>query len=217
LGGGTSPVTQRFFLGGLSNARGYGATRLSPMVRVNTCSAPPLPGSTTNPLCTTPGNSIGVIDVPVGGNNMFSASLELRHQFNNVVGLTFFADLAQVNEDVSQLSLEAFSLSTGMGLRIKTPIGPFRLDAAYRVINPRRPVIRVEGYGPQPPPCGGKNQPLCYYQYPDVSEGAVDPCGYPFVPVTGWEYAGNPYGRPSTCKSDFLNRFNISIAIGEAF
>jgi translocation and assembly module TamA len=217
IAGSATPVTQRFFLGGLSSARGYGSTRLSPMVRVNTCSAPPLPGSTTNPLCTTPGNSIGVIDVPVGGNNMISATLELRHQFSKVIGVTLFADLAQVNDDVSHLSFDAFSLSTGIGLRITTPVGPFRLDAAYRVINPVRRILNTEGYGQQPAPCGGKNEPACYYPYPDTSAGAVDQCGYPFVPITGWEYQGNPYGRPSTCKSDFLDRLNISIAIGEAF
>jgi translocation and assembly module TamA len=218
LGKSTTPVTQRFFLGGLSDARGYGSTRLSPMVRVNTCSAPPVSPTQPNPLCTTPGNSIGVIDVPVGGNNMLSASVELRHQFSKLIGMAAFADLAQVNDDVSHFSMAAFSLSTGLGLHITTPIGPFRLDAAYRVINPVRPITSTQGYGNQPVPCGGPGEPSCtFYAYPDTSAGAVDPCGFPFVPRTGWAYQGNPYGRPSTCQSDFLDRLNISIAIGEAF
>jgi translocation and assembly module TamA len=216
--GGTTPVTQRFFLGGLSSARGYGSTRLSPMVRVNTCSAPPVSATEPNPLCTTPSSSIGVIDVPVGGNNMVSASVELRHQLSKLVGLAAFADLAQVNDNVSQFSMSAFSLSVGLGLHITTPIGPFRLDAAYRAINPVRPITSTQGYGNQPVPCGGPGEPACtYYAYPDTSAGAVDPCGFPFVARTGWAYQGNPYGRPSTCQSDFLTRLNISLAIGEAF
>jgi translocation and assembly module TamA len=218
IGGSRTPVTQRFFLGGLSNARGYGATRLSPMVRVNTCSAPPISATEPNPLCTTPGDSIGVIDVPVGGNNMLAATVEVRHKISDLVGITAFADLAQVNDDVTHLSFAAFSLSAGLGLRITTPIGPFRLDAAYRVINPIRQITSTQGYYNQPVPCGGPGEPACtYYPPPDTSAGAVDNCGYPFVPRTGWEYQGNPYGRPSMCQSSFLDRLNISLAIGEAF
>ena len=218
IGGSGTPVTQRFFLGGLNNARGYGWSRLSPMVRVNTCSAPPVSATEPNPLCTTPGSSIGVIDVPVGGNNMLSATVEVRHKISSLVGVTLFADLAQVNDDVTHLSFEAFSLSAGIGLRITTPIGPFRLDAAYRVIDPIRTITSTQGYGNQPDPCGGPVEPDCtYYAPPDTSAGAVDQCGYPFVARTGWEYQGNPYGRPSTCQSSFLDRLNISLAIGEAF
>ncbi len=192
------PVTERFYAGGIDSVRGYGAMRLSPMARVNTCAVLP---------CHNPGNSLGVVDVPVGGDELLLGNLEVRQKLSTHWQLAFFVDAGEVNPTAwsADLSPEALAVTPGVGLRITTPVGPIRVDFAYRVTEPIRPVVSSFGLNP---PIG-----------PSPPTAAIDTCPYPYflVPQTGWAAGGNPYARPSTCVSPFLNHFIPSIAIGEAF
>ena len=192
LGGSTqTPVTQRFFLGGLDSVRGYGSLRLSPMVRVNTCSVLP---------CHNPGNSIGVVDIPVGGDGMLEGTLELRNKITEHLGVVAFVDAGEVTLDPWQFDLSpgTLAITPGLGLRLSTPLGALRADFAYRLTNPVRPILSSYDVTPSA-----------------VGQAAVDTCPYPYgiVAQTGW---GN-FTHPSASASSFLNRFGIDIAIGEAF
>jgi translocation and assembly module TamA len=212
-GGSSTPIDQRFFLGGLDSVRGYGSLRLSPMARVNTC-GPQIAGRS---LCDTPLDSIGIVDVPIGGNGMAEASLELRHRLSETFSAVAFADTGAVSQDpsISELGASQFALTPGLGLRIRTPVGPIRIDLAYLLVAPARPVTVVaQTFGAQ----ATGNYPL-----PNTSAGAVDTCGWPLVPQTGWSgtaQAGGqsiPYAQPSACKSQALRSLALSVAIGEAF
>jgi translocation and assembly module TamA len=201
--GTTSPIDQRFFLGGLDSVRGYGSLRLSPVARVNTCG----PRISGNSLCTTPSSSIGIVDVPIGGNGMAEASLELRHKLSELFGGVAFVDMGEVTGT-------GVAVTPGLGLRIHTPVGPIRIDVAYLVIPALRQVTVVtQTFG---------NQATGNYPIPNTSAGGIDSCGWPFVPQTGWggPAAGGgstPFAQPSACKSPFLQNLALSIAIGEAF
>jgi outer membrane protein assembly factor BamA len=211
--GSTSAIDQRFFLGGLDSVRGYGSLRLSPMVRVNTCG----PAINGHSLCNNPSNSIGIVDVPIGGNGMLEGSLEWRHTLSDLFSVVAFVDTGEVTQDAfgADFGLSNLAVTPGLGLRIHTPIGPIRLDVAYLLVAPPRPVTVVDQtFGAQP---------TGYYPIPNTSAGAVDTCGWPWVPTTGWggTAAGTgqsiPYAQPAACKSPILRNLALSIAVGEAF
>ncbi len=194
LGGTASPITQKFFLGGIDGVRGYGSLRLSPMYRINTCGVLP---------CHNPGNSIGVVDIPVGGNGLLEATVELRHQLTRLWTVVAFVDAGEVTVDPWQFDLSSNSLAVtpGVGFRLATPLGPLRADFAYQATTPYRPIVGAYGY---PSGVSFEGQP------------AVDSCPYPYglVPQTGW---GGSYSHPSACSSTFLQRFSWMLTIGEAF
>ncbi len=208
-GGTSSPVDQRFFLGGIDSVRGYGAQRLSPMVRVNTCAPivnPKNPGGPKipSPLCQGVNQGVGILDIQVGGNGMIEGSLELRHTLSDILHIVAFVDTGEVTEKpfAFDFSAQGLAITPGVGIRFITPIGALRADFAYRATDPLRALSLAQGTFPQPG-----------YGLPNTAAGALDTCAWPFVPTTGWVN----YTQPSACKSDFLRRFAFNIAIGESF
>ena len=144
-GGTTSPIDQRFFLGGIDSVRGYGAQRLSPMVRVNTCAPivnPKNPGGPKipSPLCQGVNQGVGILDIQVGGNGMVEGSLELRHTLSDVFHLVAFVDTGEVTEKpfAFDFSAQGLAITPGFGIRFITPIGALRADFAYRATDPIR-------------------------------------------------------------------------------
>jgi translocation and assembly module TamA len=211
--GSGSPVDQRFFLGGIDSVRGYGAERLSPMVRVNTCAPIKVKGSyVMSPVCGSNGTSgLGVVDVQVGGNGMIEGTVEVRHKLSDIFHVVAFVDMGEVTSQPLNFNFQTSTLAItpGLGLRIITPVGALRVDLAYRATDPDRQITNFIGYGtpgaPSPPPA---NSPY---------SSAEDICPWPFFPTTGWSSGSALYQHPSTCKSQFLNNFAFNIAIGEAF
>jgi outer membrane protein insertion porin family len=68
------------------------------------------------------------------GLTVVNANLELRTPYLlRWVGLVGFVDAGYMGVD-SQLY--AYGYSTGLGIRVKTPIGPVRLDWGKRLRNP---------------------------------------------------------------------------------
>lgn len=117
----SSPIVARFYSGG-DDMRGFGIRRLAPMNLVKL----PKDGPVFN---TQP--------EPIGGNGLFEAQLETRYVLvGNLVGAVFF--------DTGFVTTPAFRFSdikyithnllaaVGFGVRYRTPIGPLRLDFAYR-------------------------------------------------------------------------------------
>jgi outer membrane protein insertion porin family len=112
---GALPITQRFFAGGPSSQRGFGSQRLSPVA--------------TGASGTT---------VPIGGEGLIETSVEAR--FDDVVeplglplGFALFVDGADVTAHPQDLSWPNQHWAVGMGLRVRTPVGPLRLDAGLRL------------------------------------------------------------------------------------
>ncbi len=101
------PISERFFAGGASSLRGF-----------STDFAGPLDPVTRNPL---------------GGNALVVGSLEIRIPFFRFIRLAGFYDAGNVFRTVGDIAFPRFSHTLGLGLRIKTPFGPFRADYGYNL------------------------------------------------------------------------------------
>jgi outer membrane protein assembly factor BamA len=103
------PLSERFFAGGSTTLRGLDFEQAGPRNRTT--------------------------DRVEGGNGLVVATGELRAPLiKNLEGVAFY-DTGNVFARVSDIKFRDFTNSVGGGLRIKTPLGPFRVDAAY-LINP---------------------------------------------------------------------------------
>jgi outer membrane protein assembly complex protein YaeT len=124
---GAIPLPERFFLGGSESHRGFSINQAGPR--------DPIDG------------------FPLGGEALFFNSLELRVRLaNDRLGIVFFQDAGNVFSEVKRMKLLKFtqsspldldfnSLAAGMGMRYKTPVGPFRVDVGYNFNPPRYQVI----------------------------------------------------------------------------
>jgi len=102
------PVYKKFFLGGGDSVRGYAERHLGPM--------------------DAQGN-------PTGGNVMTGANAELRFPIFRQLGGAVFLDGGQTSPDWSRAQPAAWRYGAGSGIRLKTPVGPLRLDLGYK-LNP---------------------------------------------------------------------------------
>ena len=115
------PLPRRFFVGGSNSVRGWKDRQLS---------------------------SFG--DTLKGGNVVIEGSIESRSQMFptggkifNVVELprfwsVLFLDYGNTWFSVSDIALKDIALAVGVGLRYETFIGPFRLDVAWRLYDPKK-------------------------------------------------------------------------------
>ena len=106
------PFSLKYYLGGANTVRGWGSRRLSP--RLQECDD---------------GGSCE--SVPIGGLTMVQANLELRWHLGWWVYLVGFADLGDVQAAERTVTPGDWSLTTGPGLRLDSPVGLFRLDAGF--------------------------------------------------------------------------------------
>ncbi len=67
-------------------------------------------------------------DATVGGRYYALASIEATHYFTPVWGLAAFVDAGNANDDLASFRP---AYGYGAGLRVKSPIGPVRVDIAY--------------------------------------------------------------------------------------
>jgi outer membrane protein assembly factor BamA len=74
---------------------------------------------------------------PLGGLTMWAVSAEVRYPLSSEFTEATFCDASDVEEGRAHFVLDTH-LSCGIGLRYKTPVGPVRLDVAYRIpgLNP---------------------------------------------------------------------------------
>lgn len=103
------PISERFFAGGSTTLRGFGFEQAGPRAP-----DPNRSGQTR----------------PTGGNALAILNGELRFPLVRALRLrgAAFYDGGNVFARVSDFRLSDFSHTLGVGLRIKTPIGPLRLD-----------------------------------------------------------------------------------------
>lgn len=115
---GDVPPSDRFFSGGSTSQRGFSERRLSPSVTGTTMDG-------------------REITVPYGGAGLIDTSIEGRFPIATIrkmpLGGVLFLDGGDVTEEVGDLSLGNLAYSLGVGLRLKTIVGPVRADFGYRL------------------------------------------------------------------------------------
>ena len=126
--GAQSPIVSRFYSGG-NDMRGFGARYLSPLALV--------------PITGTSGEGYYV---PIGGNGLAEGSVEARYRLSGpLVVATFFDTGAVTAGNLSARGsgsvFDSLQYAVGAGVRYLTPLGPIRLDLAYRLdLGPALPV-----------------------------------------------------------------------------
>jgi outer membrane protein insertion porin family len=120
------PTSERFFSGGGTTLRGFPINEAGPQRSVPVCTDPANPATCT------------LINVPVGGNQLFVLNSELRFPLSIVknLGVVAFYDGGNVYRNISFAQfVNNYTSTVGVGLRYSTPIGPVRIDVG-RNLNP---------------------------------------------------------------------------------
>jgi len=74
--------------------------------------------------------------VPTGGRSSFSFNSEFRFKLDQLIkgfGFAAFLDGGQVWKNFGDIGSTSLLFGTGAGLRYRSPIGPIRIDVAYKV------------------------------------------------------------------------------------
>lgn len=99
------PIFERFFAGGATTIRGYDERKVGPL------------DSAT--------------DDPIGGEGLFLAGAEYTIPLIDFIKFAAFFDAGNVWADVGDYFSSKLYMGSGIGLRIKTPIAPMKLDYGY--------------------------------------------------------------------------------------
>ncbi|MBP9855429.1 MAG: outer membrane protein assembly factor BamA, partial [Candidatus Omnitrophica bacterium] len=99
------PIFERFFAGGASSIRGYDEREVGPL----------------DPI---------TLD-PIGGEATAVGNIEYTVPLIQYIKLAGFFDIGNVWSDYKDFGTGSFKSGTGLGLRVKTPIGPINLDYGY--------------------------------------------------------------------------------------
>lgn len=78
-------------------------------------------------------NEVGISGGSLGGQAMVLTRGEVRFPIAGDIGGVFFSDAGNVWNSLEDLSIYNVRLSAGVGLRYYTPVGPIRVDYAFRV------------------------------------------------------------------------------------
>jgi translocation and assembly module TamA len=134
---GASPFTQRFFLGGQNDQRGYAPLRQGP--KLGACG--PGPNGQVQTSC-----AYAAVSTPIGAKfaTLFSAELRIHADFlfKNLM-IVPFVDASRAQDDKNVLN-GGLEFAPGIGLRYVTGFGPIRLDFGW-VANPKDVYVPADG------------------------------------------------------------------------
>jgi outer membrane protein insertion porin family len=99
------PIFERFFVGGAKTIRGYDERMVGPLDPVT--------------------------EDPIGGDSFFVGNVELTVPVIEFIKVAAFFDTGNAWEDATDICSGDFKSGFGMGLRVKTPVGPMNLDYGY--------------------------------------------------------------------------------------
>ena len=137
---------KKFYAGGSLSVRGFGERQLGPRVLTISPTAltdPTLPGHCTDTQLqdrscdpNIPGlESVAFQPQPLGGNTLVEASVEYRFPLlpaHGVTGAIFVDGAILGTNQLSTLLKSTAAITPGFGIRMRTPVGPVRLDLGIR-------------------------------------------------------------------------------------
>jgi outer membrane protein insertion porin family/translocation and assembly module TamA len=197
------PPQQRLYAGGPNSVRGYSQNLLGPVVYIVDESE-----THVDELGRTVVNDTARIRQysPTGGNTLVVGNLEWRVRppfLGDAVQFATFVDAGIVwdrgRKDAPSVGLGDVRVTPGVGLRVNSPVGPFRVDLAYN----RYPL----------------SQGAVYYLGSDNTLRCVSP---PEQPADGGSVgpmisASCPQSYTPVQSSSFFNRLTFNFSIGQAF
>lgn len=208
------PPQERLYAGGASTVRGFAQNELGPVVYVvadTVTEESGVPGI----RYLRPAEETDYDAVPTGGNTVVVGNLELRAPapvYGDVAQLTFFTDVGEVWNRASSggLEFEQLKWTPGVGLRIFTPFGAFRVDVGYNGYDrPEGPAFfdarRLEGEESAPLYCASPGNTW-------VFDRSTDP---PTQHQPQGELCPDTF-RPIVDRN-FFRRLNFSFSLGQAF
>jgi len=113
------PISERYYAGGAYSLRGFKTGLAGPLDPVT--------------------------DNPVGGNALLIGNLEVRYPFLRIFKIAGFYDGGNVFRTFRKISANDISHTLGIGLRVKTPLGPVRVDYGFNMNLPSE--LRARGFG----------------------------------------------------------------------
>lgn len=118
-----APIDLRYYLGGANSVRGWGLRRLSPRSKQDCGSDVP---------------SYSCGGIPIGGLTMVLANAEIRWKAFGPIILATFVDAGDVRLEEATYQLSDLYYSSGLGVRVDTPVGLIRADFGIRLNDPAR-------------------------------------------------------------------------------
>lgn len=103
------PASERFFAGGDTTVRGFALDRLG-----------------------TP-DTLDPQGFPQGGNGLAVFNFEARAPYWKNLQFVWFADAGNVFKTASEIRFDELRVSSGLGFRYRSPIGPLRVDWGFKV------------------------------------------------------------------------------------
>lgn len=132
-------------------------------------------------------------------------SLEARFPISPTFQGALFTDVGQVWDTGTEASVEALRVTPGFGIRYLSPIGPLRVDLAYRTSGGEPLTVITRGVRPW---VAGTDRP----------EDQIEVAGRPIPWVTSRTLAAlTPKVLYDDSKPTSLRRWQLHISIGQAF
>jgi len=104
------PIEERFYAGGSYSVRGWGRSQLGPQ---------------------------DVNGQPTGGNSLMEGSIENRYTIGSKLVLAVFCDAGNVWQESLSYKINDLHYAAGVGIRVKTAIGPIGVDFARPIFETR--------------------------------------------------------------------------------
>ncbi|MFO0675972.1 MAG: BamA/TamA family outer membrane protein [Polyangiaceae bacterium] len=121
-----------FFGGGPNSNRGYALRGIGPHDVIPFLN-PVVQTQLAANACTGTAADPPECKLPTGGLSQWEASLEARILLAGPLSTALFCDAGDVSPNRVDLRFDRLHLSCGAGARYDTPVGPIRLDVAYRI------------------------------------------------------------------------------------